>query len=66
MSMVTKPTLREMIVELRELIVELRQELRTEFAEIRKRLDVLERPRIARVISDPAARFQEPGGATQR
>jgi hypothetical protein len=52
-------TLRELISEVRNELRELRHELRAEFAEIRKRVDVLERPRIARVINDPS----RPAGA---
>jgi hypothetical protein len=43
------------------MVSELRAELRGEFANLKGRVDVLERPRIARVISDPA-RFQDVGG----
>jgi hypothetical protein len=45
---------RAMLLELRDMVRELREMLQTEGAEIRRRLDVLERPRIARVVVDPS------------
>jgi hypothetical protein len=53
---------RAMLHEVRDMVAE----LRAEGADIKRRLDVLERPRVAKVIFDPA-RFQGPdGGAAQR
>jgi hypothetical protein len=51
--------------DLRGEIEALRAMLNTELADIRARLDVLERPKIARVVIDPS-RSQEPGGGTAR
>jgi hypothetical protein len=50
--------------ELHAEIEALRRELRDELAEIRQRLDLLEKPKIARVVIDPSK--PEPGGAPQR
>jgi hypothetical protein len=57
-----EPTVREVIVEVRDMVRELRDMLRAEFAEIRKRVDVPERPKVARVVLDPSK--PEHGGAT--
>jgi hypothetical protein len=52
---------RQQIADLRTEFAALRAELRHELANIMARLDALERPKIARVVINPAARFLEPG-----
>jgi hypothetical protein len=47
--------------DLRTEIAELRAELRHELSNIKARLDALEKPKIARIVINPAARFLEPG-----
>jgi hypothetical protein len=51
-------TLRELI----ELLGELRREVREGFAELRQRLDTLEKPRVAKVIFDPSRPVETNGG----
>jgi hypothetical protein len=52
---------KEQHADLCEEVAELRELLRAEIADIKARLDALERPRIARVVIDPSK--TEPGGA---
>jgi hypothetical protein len=51
---------RALLQEVRDMVRELRAELHEEIADIKRRLDVLERPKVARIITENG------GGATQR
>lgn len=52
---------KEQRADMREEIAELRALMLREIGDIKQRIDLLERPRIARVVVDPSR--TEPGGA---
>jgi hypothetical protein len=47
---------------LQDLVEALRREVREGFAELRQRLDTLEKPRVAKVIFDPSRPVETNGG----
>jgi hypothetical protein len=52
--------------DLRALVEALRAEMRDEIAGIKARLDLLEKPKVAKVLFDQGGRPVEPGGGTAR